>query len=294
MLHNVQKIRKEQTSGEFTTIHYSILRDKNLSSNAKILLFEIFSDKDYFNLSQTLYCNRLGWKPQMFKLTINELAQSGYLSRIVNNPKKGTYYYTVSEFGNLEKESSKPKKTKPNKDEISNDKQEVKEDITSLENEAEIVAKNDMKEEYVELVEDEIKPTNKEDKPNFINDLLDFIQIEDITETINKISDEEWVKISKYIDEGYCSKPHFISIKNHLIKRKIELTPKITVITETEIKEMCLLKKDRTFKSIKDFEAFTLRVIKWFRENPNVDKQKLSTKITQIKTSFREACNDGN
>jgi hypothetical protein len=114
---NNRKIRKSnKKSGTFTTVDYNILRDKNLNCNAKILLIEILSDSDNFDLSQTLYCARLGWAKNQFTRAIEQLIEYGYMKRtpiekdkvIPGKKKKGSnrilYFYTVSEYGNLNNE----------------------------------------------------------------------------------------------------------------------------------------------------------------------------------------------
>ena len=114
---NNRKIRNtNKKSGTFTTVSYNILRDINLTPNAKILLIEILSDSDNFDISQTLYCKRLGWEKNQFTRAIVSLEEHGYIKRtpidkdkvIPGKKKKGSnrvmYFYTVSEFGNLNNE----------------------------------------------------------------------------------------------------------------------------------------------------------------------------------------------
>lgn len=111
MKNNQKKHRKENVAGQFITAKTTITRNKSLSSDAKILLIEIFSDSDTFNLSRTTYCNRLGWDVSKWKRTIDELACSGFLTRTENDKNKKTKFYVISEFGNLKKEEPKQKTT---------------------------------------------------------------------------------------------------------------------------------------------------------------------------------------
>jgi hypothetical protein len=115
---NKKVIRKPKEANKFTLMHNDIINDKNLSSNAFRLLSSILSDNDdTFKLSQTTYCNRLGWEPTMFKRAIENLIKCGYVSRVLINEqipgvkkagsKKKIYYYTISEYGNLNKEEVK-------------------------------------------------------------------------------------------------------------------------------------------------------------------------------------------
>jgi hypothetical protein len=112
---NNKKIRTKKKSGNFVTIDAKIISDKNLTSNAKILLISILSDSDSFEVSQSLYCKRLGWEKNQFTTAIKQLEKSGYVKRtkldsdkaIAGKLKKGSnrilYFYTVSEYGNLTK-----------------------------------------------------------------------------------------------------------------------------------------------------------------------------------------------
>ena len=89
--------------GEFTTVNYNLLRDKNLTPIAKLLLIEILSDNDNFTLSQTVYCNRLGISKGTWFNVIKNLIDNGYIKKekkLTNS--KGIYYnYIVSEYGDL-------------------------------------------------------------------------------------------------------------------------------------------------------------------------------------------------
>ena len=114
---NKNVIRKKTESGKFTTIHNSILFDTRLTPNAFRLMTAILSDSDtHFNLSQTLYCKRLGIAKQTFFNALDNLEECGYLRKtevdkgvsIPNikkaNSEKKVYHYTISEYGNLKPE----------------------------------------------------------------------------------------------------------------------------------------------------------------------------------------------
>ena len=69
-------LSKKLENGKFTTIHNSILFDTRLTPTAFRLMTAILSDSDtQFNLSQTLYCKRLGIanKPSSMQLLILKL-----------------------------------------------------------------------------------------------------------------------------------------------------------------------------------------------------------------------------
>jgi hypothetical protein len=115
---NKTVIRKKTESGKFTTIHNSILYDTRLLPNAFRLLTAILSDSDtQFDLSQTLYCKRLGITKKTFFKAIANLEECGYLRKkdigkdvVLPNIKKANsdktlYHYTISEYGNLKLES---------------------------------------------------------------------------------------------------------------------------------------------------------------------------------------------
>ena len=79
---NKTVIRKKTENGKFTTIHNSILFDTRLLPNAFRLLTAILSDSDtQFDLSQTLYCDRLGITKKTFFKAIANLEEYGYLRK---------------------------------------------------------------------------------------------------------------------------------------------------------------------------------------------------------------------
>jgi hypothetical protein len=126
---NKTVIRKKLINGEFTTIHNSILFDTRLTPNAFRLLTAILSDSDtQFDLSQTLYCDRLGITKKTFFKAIANLEECGYLRKkdvgkdaIIPKIKKANsdkilYHYTISEYGNLKSEFQPELEVKPETD----------------------------------------------------------------------------------------------------------------------------------------------------------------------------------
>lgn len=98
---NKNVIRKKLENGKFTTVHNSILFDTRLTPNALRLFIAILSDSDtQFNLSQTLYCKRLGIAKKTFFSAIANLEECGYLKKTTTGVKN-TFNYTLSEYGNL-------------------------------------------------------------------------------------------------------------------------------------------------------------------------------------------------
>jgi hypothetical protein len=170
---NNKKIRTKKKSGNFTTIDIKIIKDKNLSSNAKILLISILSDSDSFELSQSLYCKRLGWEKNQFTTAIKQLEKSGYVKRtkldsakaIVGKLKKGSnrilYFYTVSEFGNLN--------IAENNSDNSSSKKDIEppthEEIEWLANE---VAENEFVKKSINYINDDLWEKWQTDKTKYI------------------------------------------------------------------------------------------------------------------------------
>ncbi|RAR72547.1 helix-turn-helix domain-containing protein [Flavobacterium aciduliphilum] len=100
-MNNKTVIRRKNETGKFTTIHNNILFDTRLTPNALRLFIAILSDSDTkFNLSQTVYCDRLGITKKTFFSAIANLEECGYL-RKSSTKVKNLYHYTISEFGNL-------------------------------------------------------------------------------------------------------------------------------------------------------------------------------------------------
>lgn len=107
---NKNVIRKKLENGKFTTVHNSILFDTRLSPNAFRLFMAILSDSDtQFNLSQTLYCKRLGIAKKTFFSAIANLEECGYLRKSPTNVKN-LFHYTISEYGNLNNETDSSSK----------------------------------------------------------------------------------------------------------------------------------------------------------------------------------------
>ena len=126
---NKTVIRKKLVNGEFTTIHNSILFDTRLTPNAFRLMTAILSDSDtHFDLSQTLYCDRLKIAKKTFFRAIDNLVQCGYLKKTdvdkdviipkikKANSNKKVYHYTISEYGNLKSESQPEIEAQPETD----------------------------------------------------------------------------------------------------------------------------------------------------------------------------------
>lgn len=115
---NKKVIRKKNESGKFTTISLSVLNDTRLSTTARLLLISILSDSDEFTLSQELYKKRLNIGQSAYLNAISNLEEFGYLRKTgveadvfipkikKANSDKTIYFYTISEYGNLNNEAS--------------------------------------------------------------------------------------------------------------------------------------------------------------------------------------------
>jgi hypothetical protein len=100
-MQNKTVIRRKNETGKFTTIHNNILNDKRLTPIALRLFIAILSDSDTkFNLSQTVYCDRLGITKKTFFSAIANLEKCGYLRKSPTKVKN-LFHYTISEYGNL-------------------------------------------------------------------------------------------------------------------------------------------------------------------------------------------------
>jgi len=99
---NKTVIRAEKVAGKFTTIPHRIIKDKRLSTDARLLLISILSDADDFDFSRTGQMDRLAISDHILSKAINELVNFGYIKK---TKTYGHYFhYTVSEYGNLKQE----------------------------------------------------------------------------------------------------------------------------------------------------------------------------------------------
>lgn len=102
----IKLIRAERQAGEFTTVPTRILNDKRLEAVDVLMLIQVFSHKDGFNLSRTALENAVRVKRKGFDACIERLERLGYVSRVAD--WKNNYYYTFSEFGNLKLDTDNP------------------------------------------------------------------------------------------------------------------------------------------------------------------------------------------
>jgi predicted transcriptional regulator len=91
-------IRRELVTGQFTTIHHSILFDNRLSQTAFRVLTIILSNSDNFKINRNYFIKTLGVDKKTIQSAFKNLEACGYMKR--TELKRG-YNYTISEFGNL-------------------------------------------------------------------------------------------------------------------------------------------------------------------------------------------------
>jgi DNA-binding MarR family transcriptional regulator len=254
---NKTVIRKKNEVGKFTTVHHSILLDTRLSSTAFRLLTMILSDSDTeFNLSQTLYCKRLGISKPTFFSAIDNLEKNGYLRKTEINSEKSTkilYRYTISEFGNLiTKEKNEKVTGKP-----IGQKKGIQESIQIK------------KEERVKetLVSDEVAQESPQLQPQLENenDLQDYLL------SITKLLDfnEVFDAINAMVTNDYSLKEIKLWVKKYLI---IIYKEKLYSITNDE-------EHPKAFKEFKNWHKNEIF------ENYNLEVNALSkwAKLSKIK-----------
>lgn len=105
---NKKVIRKTFKTGEFTQVHHSILNDTRLTGEAFRVLVSMLSDKDSFKICQTTLQRRLGIGKKALRNAFKCLEELGYLRR--SELPRG-HFYTISEYGNLNKEKTEKQNT---------------------------------------------------------------------------------------------------------------------------------------------------------------------------------------
>ncbi len=196
---NVKKIRSEKKAGNFFSASTKILLDTNLNFNSLRLLISILNDSDDFNISETVYCNRLNMKKTTYYDAIKNLEQNGYLKRTeikgkvapikgkggkkANSTKK-MYFYTVSEYGNLNTKTEKI---------INNNKIEIKNDMNSLEQFKNNYWNSLYGQEVKNIIIKEISTFSSKSK----KDISKNIKIR-----INNKMNEKFQEIQNYLEEG--------------------------------------------------------------------------------------------
>lgn len=208
---------KENKAGQFSTLSNLARRDKNLTANSKILLMEILSDTDKFDVSPALYTKRLGISMNTYIRSIQELIKNGYMRRTKRETELNVllYDYEVSDSGGLKSdviEASEPQVTQSTvKEEIvqpesnlevkieSNEVTMVVEEPTIIEEitETEISEEENEKPTIETLIRDTILRFNGRNK-DYITFIINGIKDLKITNmsTVNKTMEELEMEIS--------------------------------------------------------------------------------------------------
>lgn len=221
---NKKVIRREIKSGKFTTVNFKILRDNNLTSNAKILLIEILSDSDGFRYSEQLYINRMGISKGAYYRALNNLIDNGYVkkSKIQNSDFN---YYTISEYGTLKSENVTESSTE------SHETLRVESKPKKVDSKEEITKKvYRYLTPYVEFINEEVKSLFYE----MLDNDSDYYQIKS--------------KLSKAILK--VQKAHFKEVKTYIMEK--------TFSSERNKKEAIIILKDEIFKKNKKTEPYRM------------------------------------
>jgi hypothetical protein len=105
---NTTRYRYQLDKVPYSTFPNHLLLTDKLSAEAKILLMAIINSAETWNISLEYYKKIFGWSKRKITSTSKELQVNGYLKQHKYPKGKGIagakYYYTVSEFGNLNKQ----------------------------------------------------------------------------------------------------------------------------------------------------------------------------------------------
>jgi DNA-binding Lrp family transcriptional regulator len=194
---NVKKIRSEKKAGNFFSASTKILLDNKLTDGSLRLLINILNDSDDFNISETVYCNRLNITKKTFHNRMQNLEEAGYIKRTeidgkvapINgkegkkaNSTKKMYFYTVCEYGNLN--------TKTEKIIINN---KIENDMNSLEQ----IKKNYWDSSFGQEVKNSIIQEISVFSSGSKKDISKNIKIR-----INNKMNEKFQEICNYLEEG--------------------------------------------------------------------------------------------
>jgi len=94
------------SKGNYATIQNKILFDNNLTSSSIQLLILLLNNDENWNINLEFYKKKLKWCSDKMTKVIENLMANGYVNRIQKSKGRGKgfgYYYTISEYGNLNK-----------------------------------------------------------------------------------------------------------------------------------------------------------------------------------------------
>lgn len=260
-MQNKTVIRKENKPGHFTTIHHSILLDKRLKSNDKIVLILILSDADTFNLTQQSLINRLDLEKTAIKTVMKNLEKFGYLRR---KEKKRGHYYTISEYGNLSS---------------STEIEEIPELIT-------VVVHEQIDEQIIPnspspIIEETITPLNLDDYEDKICSLM---PINLPSENIRQIL-EHFIHA---IDKSTLNNPNQMTEDNikKIIAKYVPAEIEVKKISKAKLSEICDQNSFGSGMTQENKKIIKNQIISYFSENPTNSVNEVETKILKLKMNF--------
>ena len=260
-MQNKTVIRKENKPGHFTTIHQSILFDKRLKSNDKIVLITILSDADSFNLTQQSLINRLDIKKVGIQTSIKNLEKCGYLRRRVL--LRGNYY-TISEYGNLSS---------------SNEIEEIPELVNGIV--AKLISEPIIPVTQLPIIEETHAPLYLDDYEEKITSLIP-LNLTD--ENIKQI----WGYFFQAIDKGTLNNPNQMTEKNikKIIAKYAPDEIEVKKISKAKLCEICDQNSFGSGMTRENKKIIKNQIISYFSENPTNSVNEVETKILKLKMNF--------
>lgn len=205
---NKTVLRREQKSGEFTTVNYKLLRDKRITSTAKLLMIEILSDSDGFRFSEQLYINRLNISKSTYYRAINNLIKHGYIRK--KKILKTKYnYYTVSEFGNLNSKQEDLPNDSSESVKTTSEKPKEKNKLSNEEFQTKVLS-------FLGRYTDFITPEIEDEFDLMLSNNCDFYQLKTaLTKSIKRVKTNHFKEIKAFIEQtsAYLPKDKIIAIK---------------------------------------------------------------------------------
>jgi hypothetical protein len=250
--------RKENTKGNFTTVHNSILKDTRLSGNAFKLLVCILSNSDDFAFSPKYYQNETGLSESTYLRTMKELIECGYAKVYKINEKANINHYMFSEFGNF-------------KNETDDKNQEPKANPEVTQNNPELCSFDDIEKfGYDKIINSIVTDLFNKGYDVNIEKIFDMFLTKVTKEQIEKGIDK--TKLEKAIIQKCSTKPEVEKISEEKI-------------SEEEIKQMVSTRVGSLTK--KDTETVLNKILNRYKENPSITKKEIGNKITSFVSEIK-------
>ncbi|MFD2823660.1 hypothetical protein ACFS5M_08265 [Lacinutrix iliipiscaria] len=202
---NKTVIKTKNVPGNFTTIQNRILHDKRLTTDSRILLFSILSDSEDFTFSRTGLSKRIGISEHKLDKAIKNLVEFGYMSKTKAHAQY--YFYTISEYGNLNQIKDESEKINVN---IVEPKEVPS---SSIELNSEPVRTKQFYDDLSRL-NDFLQETSEYINYKLVADGLEKVQTRDdlfqlkaeITKDISKNKIQYYKEIEEFVNGGYAPK----------------------------------------------------------------------------------------